>query len=90
MWSVETNNELFGRKSKRYMWRKPNTAHHPVNAIPTVKHGGGSIMFWGYFSSAGTDKLVRIEGTIDGAKYRRTLDENLLVLAMYMKLGRSG
>ena len=23
---------------KCYIWRKPNTAHHPVNAIHTVKH----------------------------------------------------
>uniref|UniRef100_A0A4W5RMV5 calcium/calmodulin-dependent protein kinase n=1 Tax=Hucho hucho TaxID=62062 RepID=A0A4W5RMV5_9TELE len=32
------------------------------NTIPTVKHGGSSIMLWGSFSSAGTRKLVRIEG----------------------------
>jgi hypothetical protein len=34
-----------------------------------VKHGGGSIMLWVCFSSAGTGKLVRIEGMMDGAKY---------------------
>ena len=29
-------------------------------------------------ASARTGKLVRIEGTMEGAKYRRILDENLL------------
>jgi len=38
-------------------------AHHSEHTIPTVKHGGGSIMLGGCFSSAGTGKM-------DGAKYR--------------------
>ena len=42
--SDETKIELFGLNSKLYIWHKPNTALHPVNTIPTVKHGGGSIM----------------------------------------------
>ena len=37
-----------------------------------------TILLWSCFSSAGTGKLVRIEGTMDGAKFRRILDENLL------------
>ena len=45
-------------------------------------------MLWGCFSSAGIGKFVRIEGTMDGAKYRRILDENLLESAMNLKLGR--
>ena len=45
-------------------------------------------MLWGCFSSAGTGKLVRIEGTMDGAKYKRFLDENLFESAMSLKLGR--
>ena len=73
LWSDETTIELFGLHSKHYIWCKPNTAHHPVNTIPTVKHGAGSIMFWGWFSSAGTGKLVRIEGTMGDAKYWRIL-----------------
>ena len=40
------------------------------------------------FSAAGIGKLVRIEGTMDGAKYRRIIDENLLESAMNLKLGR--
>jgi hypothetical protein len=44
-----------------YVWRKPNSFHHPKNTIPTVKHDGRSILLWGCFPSAGTGKLVRIE-----------------------------
>jgi hypothetical protein len=35
-------------------------------------------MLWGCFSVAGTEKLVRIEAKMNGAKYREILDENLL------------
>uniref|UniRef100_A0A674PB52 Tc1-like transposase DDE domain-containing protein n=1 Tax=Takifugu rubripes TaxID=31033 RepID=A0A674PB52_TAKRU len=76
--SDETKIELFGHNAKQYVWRKSNTAHHPEHTIPTVKHGGGSIMVWACFSSAGTGKMVKIDGKMDGAKYRTILEENLL------------
>ena len=57
--------------------RKPNISHHPENTIPTVKHGGGSSMLWGCFPLAGTGSLVRIEGMMEGAKYRGILEGNL-------------
>ena len=63
--------KLFGLTAKRHVWRKPGT-------IPTVKHGGGSIMQLGCFSAAGTRSLVRIEGNMNGVKYREILDANLL------------
>ena len=54
----------------KHIWRKPGT-------IPTVKHGGGIIMLWGCFSAAGTLRLIRIEGKMNGANYREILNENL-------------
>ena len=70
LWSDETKIELFGLNAKRHKWKKPGT-------IPTVKHGGDSIILWGCFSVAGLRRLFRIEGKMNGAKYREILD-NLL------------
>ena len=44
-------------------------------------------MLWGRFSSAGTGKLVRVDGKIDGAKYRTILEENLLESVKDLRLG---
>uniref|UniRef100_A0A674ES87 Tc1-like transposase DDE domain-containing protein n=1 Tax=Salmo trutta TaxID=8032 RepID=A0A674ES87_SALTR len=81
LWSDETKIELFGLNAKRHIWRKPGT-------IPTVMHNGGSLMLWECFSAAGTGRLVRVEGKMNGEKYREILDENLLQSAKDLRLGQ--
>ena len=70
----------FGLNAKCHVWRKPGI-------ISTVKHGDGSIMLWGCFSVAGTGRVVRFEGKMNGAKYREILDENLLKNTQDLRLG---
>ncbi len=48
IWSDETKIELFGKNSTCRVWRRKNAELHPKNTIPTVKHGGGNIMLWGW------------------------------------------
>jgi hypothetical protein len=52
-----------------------------------VKLGGGSIMLWGGFSVAETGRQVRIEAKMNGAKYRKIHDENLVQSAQDLRLG---
>lgn len=81
----ETKVELFGHNSKRCIWCKNNTAHHQKNTIPTVKHGGCSIILWGC-SSAGTGALVRVEGIMNSSKYQSALAQNLLASVRKLKM----
>jgi hypothetical protein len=40
------------------------------------------------FPSAGTGKLIRIEGKMDGAEYREIIDGNLFQSSRYLRLGQ--
>lgn len=61
----------------------------PAHSILIVMYEGGSRMLWGYFSSVSTVHFVKIEGQMDGAKYREILKDNLLLSTKNLKCGRN-
>ena len=45
-------------------------------------------MLWGCFSAAGTGRLIRIKGKMNGAEYREAINDNLLQIAQDFRLVR--
>ena len=46
--------------------------------VPTVKHGGGSIMVWGCMTDYGVGQLFVCEGRMNSTKYINGLESTLL------------
>uniref|UniRef100_A0AAZ3SWC0 Transposase Tc1-like domain-containing protein n=1 Tax=Oncorhynchus tshawytscha TaxID=74940 RepID=A0AAZ3SWC0_ONCTS len=88
LWSDETKIELFGHNDHCYVWRKKGDACKPKNTIPTVKHGGGSIMLWGCFAAGGTGALHKIDGIMRQENYVDILKQHLKTSVRKLKLAR--
>ncbi len=59
------------------MGRQPGEEYKDKCVLPTVKHGGGSVMVWGCISAAGTGELQFIEGTMNANMYCDILKQRL-------------
>ncbi len=64
-WSDETKIKLFGSAGVKHVWRQPGEEYKDKSVLPTVNHGGGSVMVWGCMSAAGTGELQFIEGSMN-------------------------
>ena len=84
IWSDETKINLFCSDGGSRVWRKPNTDYRKENTIPTVKHGGGSIMIWACMSSSGVGNIHFIDGIMDKVMYKNILMKNLKQSAQKM------
>jgi hypothetical protein len=65
MFSDESKFNLFYADRNLKVWREPGQGLKEEFLLPTVKHGGGSIMVWGCFSYKGAGRLE----IIDSYKY---------------------
>jgi transposase len=73
LWSDEKKFELFNSKRRQYCRRKEGEDLRDDTIQPTVKHGGGSLMFWGCFGNSQVGHLFKINGIMDQHKYHQIL-----------------
>ena len=73
LWTDESKFELFGSHRRQYVRRKVNERFKPDCIVPTVKHGGRSVMVWDCFSHAGVGQLKKIEGIMKKEQYHSIL-----------------
>ncbi len=69
---------LFGSDGVKRVWRQPGEKYKDKCVLPTVKHGGGSVMVWGCMSAAGTGELQFIEGTMNANMYCDILKQSMI------------
>ncbi|XP_046975380.1 uncharacterized protein LOC124541508 [Vanessa cardui] len=67
IWSDESNFEVFGT----YVRRRVGEEFNPQCVVPTVKHGGGSVMVWGCMTDSGVGEMSVCEGRMDSTKSSR-------------------
>ncbi len=80
LWSDETKINLFDSNGVKRVWRQPDEEYKDKVkcVLPTVKHGGGSVMVWGCMSAAGTGELQFIEGTMNANMYCEILKQSMI------------
>ncbi len=78
LWSDETKINLFCSDCVKRVGWQPGEEYKVKCVLPTVKHGGGSVMVWGCMSAAGTGKLQFIEGTMNANMYCEILKQSMI------------
>lgn len=78
IWSDESRFTLFKSDGRAKVWRSSGEAYNKDCVQPTVKFGGGSVMFWGCFGWHGTGPLVLVDGNMDSDAYINVLANHFI------------
>ena len=78
LWTDESKFQIFGQNRRIYVRRSPSEKMLPECIVPTLKHGGGSVMVWGCFSGSGIGDLVRIDGIMKKEEYKEILETHAI------------
>ncbi len=78
LWSDETKINVFGTDGFKTVWHRKSEEYKEKCMVPTVKHGGDSVLMWGCMSAAGVGELHFIDGIMNSQMYCSILKEKML------------
>ncbi len=78
LWSDEAKINVFGTDGFKTVWHRKGEEYKEKGMVPTVKHGGGSVLMWGCMSAAGVGELHFIDGIMNSQMYCSILKEKML------------
>ncbi len=78
LWSDETKINVFGTDGFKTVWRRKGEKYKEKCIVPTVKHGGGSVLMWGCMSAAGVGEQHFIDGIMNSQMCCSILKEKML------------
>ena len=78
IWSDETKINRIGSDGRSNIWRNSRNIIQDDDVSPSLKFGGGSLMFWGCFTAKGVGCACRIHGNLDSDLYVAILEDELL------------
>ena len=88
IFSDETKINLWNSDGIQYCLRKQDTPLQPFHIEETVKHGGGSLMFWGCMTSKGLGYGCQVyDGTMKAVDYIYILDTTFKESLRFYKYG---
>ena len=74
IWTDESKINFFGPEGNKYVYRKPNAPLKDRDVIPTMKFGGGKLLFWACFCMQGVGKFHKIVGNMYAEMYSHIMD----------------
>lgn len=74
LWTDESKFEVFGQRRRVFVRRSVQEKMLPECLVPTINHGGGSVLVWGCFSYRGVGILQKIDGIMRKEHYREILE----------------
>jgi transposase len=78
VWSDESRFTLYQTDGRAWVWRRDNEKYQIDCQIPTVKHAGGSVMFWGCCSALRHGPIIKCSNAMRATEYRDILQLHLL------------
>ena len=78
LFSDESPFELVVPHKKCFVRRRKGERYNKECVLPTVEHGGGSLMVWGCISDAGVGLIQRVHGNINSEAYIQILKDSMV------------